>query len=171
MVSEERRQKILAVLNANEKPITGTELADLFSVSRQVIVQDIAIIRASGVSILATSNGYMTPKNVSSKKLIKTFVSQHKGIERLREELLIIVEYGGKIIDVIVEHPIYGEIVGSLHISTVEDVEQFVEKVQNVGASPLSVLTQGAHIHTIEVPSEKLFNLILTELKAKGFIL
>lgn len=170
MLSEQRRQGIIEVLESSQHATTGSELADRFGVSRQVIVQDIAIIRASGVPVLATSNGYMLPKTGDGSKLIRSFVSNHKGIDRLKEELLIIVEYGGKIIDVVVEHPVYGEIVGTLHISTIDDVEQFIEKVEGNGASPLSALTQGVHIHTIEVPSEKIFRLIMDELKSKNFI-
>jgi transcriptional regulator of NAD metabolism len=85
------------------------------------------------------------------------------------EELLIIVEYGGKIIDVIVEHPIYGEIVGNLHLATRAEVDGFLERVKTLDAMPLSILTQGDHIHTIEVPSEKIYNLIMRELVEKGY--
>lgn len=170
MLSENRRHGIVEVLESSQLAVTGSELAERFGVSRQVIVQDIAIIRASGIQVLATSNGYVIPKTINEPKLIKTFVSNHKGIDRLKEELLIIVEYGGKIIDVVVEHPVYGEIVGTLHISTVDDVIQFIEKVESNGASPLSAITQGDHIHTIEVPSEKVYNLMLDDLKSKGFV-
>ncbi len=169
-MSNDRRNSIIETLKGANHPITGSELAELFEVSRQVIVQDIAIIRASGTHVIATSNGYMLQRETDKSKLIKTFVSKHSGFDRMEEELKIIVDYGGKIIDVIVEHPVYGEIVGALHLSTVEEVERFIEKVAETGARPLSILTEGDHIHTIEVPSEKVYRLIVQELSEKGFI-
>jgi transcriptional regulator of NAD metabolism len=88
----------------------------------------------------------------------------------MEEELMLIIEYGGKIIDVIVEHPVYGEIVGNLHLATVEDIRRFMEKVRSTNAKPLASLTEGEHIHTIEIPSEKVFSLLVSELKEKGYI-
>lgn len=169
-MSDNRRKMLIEKLNACSDPVTGTELASIFEVSRQVIVQDIAILRAEGYNILATSNGYMIPKIHRQNRLIKTFVSEHKGFDRMEEELKIIVEYGGKVIDVIVEHPVYGEIVGTLLISNMDDVNRFIKSVEETNAKPLSLLTDGAHIHTIEVPSEKIFTLIKAELFEKGFI-
>ncbi|GAB6107524.1 3H domain-containing protein [Fusibacter bizertensis] len=169
-MSDDRRRLIVDKLKNNEAPIIGSELAEMFDVTRQVIVQDIAIIRASGIPVLATSNGYIIQKYQSSNKLIRTFVSKHDGFDRMEEELSIIVEYGGRIIDVIVEHAVYGEIVGTLHIESQEDITNFVQKVKLHDAKPLSVLTKGDHIHTIEVPSEKVFQLIMNELREKGFV-
>ncbi len=169
-MSNARRSAIIEALKKAKAPITGTDLSEQFDVSRQVIVQDIAIIRASGVNVIATSSGYMLPQKTDRKRLIKTFVSKHTGFDRMEEELYVVVEYGGKVIDVIVEHPVYGEIVGALHLSTTEEVDAFVRKVKETGAKPLSILTEGDHIHTIEVPSEKIFGLIMNELKEKGFV-
>lgn len=169
-MSVERRSAILKKLMDSVHPITGSELADYYNVSRQVIVQDIAIIRASGTHVIATSNGYLIQKQTDASKLIKTFVSKHDGFERMEEELKIIVEFGGKIIDVIVEHPVYGEIVGALHLGTMQEVDAYIEKIKSTNARPLSILTEGDHIHTIEVPSEKIYELIIDELTSKGFI-
>ena len=169
-MSEERRKQIIEKMTKITQTITGSELADQFDVSRQIIVQDIAILRASGFPIIATSNGYVIQTRKAHDKLIKTFVSKHSGYDRMEEELKIIIEYGGTVIDVIVEHPVYGEIVGRLEISTLEDLERFVEKVKNTDSKPLSSLTKGDHIHTIEVPSEKIFSLIMFELREKGFV-
>jgi hypothetical protein len=169
-MSEERRRLLIEKLESSDTPIIGSELAEIFDVTRQVIVQDIAIIRASGVPVIATSSGYTLKKQVQNSRLLRTIVSKHDGFHRMEEELRIIVEYGGKVIDVIVEHPIYGEIVGVLNIETQADVDHFVSKIQNTAAKPLSILTHGDHIHTIEVPSEKIYQLILKELNEKEFI-
>lgn len=169
-VSDKRRQQLLDRIRRSSAPITGSDLADKFNVSRQVIVQDIALIRASGIPIIATSSGYMLQKKMDSNRVVKTFVSTHNDFDQMEEELLIIVDFGGKIIDVIVEHPVYGEIVGALYIETREDVLAFIKKVKETGAKPLSILTSGDHIHTIEVPSERVFSLLMQELKDKGFV-
>lgn len=169
-MSEERRKAIKEIIVNSSEPITGTELADIFKVSRQVIVQDIALLRAVGILIMATTNGYMIPKSDKKDQIIKTFVSKHEGLDQLEEELQIIIEYGGKIIDVIVDHPVYGEIIGNLLINDKADIQKFVEKVRTSNAKPLSILTSGEHFHTIEVPSEKIYNLIIQELSRKGFV-
>ncbi len=169
-MSDERRRLIIDKLTNSEAPIIGSELAEMFDVTRQVIVQDIAIIRASGIPVLATSSGYIIQTYVNTNKQIRTFVSKHVGFDRMEEELSIIVDYGGRIIDVIVEHPVYGEIVGTLHIESHDDIKNFVQKVKSFDAKPLSILTKGDHIHTIEVPSEKVFQLIINELREKGFV-
>lgn len=169
-MSEERRAQIIELLKTSSEPVTGSALAEKLSVSRQVIVQDIAVLRAKGQSILATSNGYTLPKLDIAPKLIKTIVSKHVGIEEMADELMIIVDFGGKIIDVVIEHQVYGEIVGTLHITTKEDVEKFIEKVKSTHAKPLASLTEGEHIHTLEVPSERVYKLMLNELKNKGYV-
>jgi hypothetical protein len=86
-MSEERRRLLVEKLTQSADPVTGSDLAELFGVSRQVIVQDIAIIRAKGVPVLATSNGYLIQNKNAQDKLIKTFVSKHNGFERMEEEL------------------------------------------------------------------------------------
>lgn len=171
-MSSQRRNAIIEKLSSSALAITGSELAELFDVSRQIIVQDIAIIRASGIYVLATSHGYLIPsqQDQNEHRILKTLVSNHTGFAQMEEELSLILDYGGKIIDVIIEHPVYGEIVGTLHINTRADLEHFLEKVKQTGAKPLSALTEGEHIHTIEVPSEKVYNLIIQELKEKGFV-
>jgi len=169
-MSVERRDIILEHLKVSGEPITGSALAEMLGVSRQVIVQDIAVLRAKGNQILATSNGYTLPDKPSKGKIIKTIISKHNGIAEMSDELMIIVEYGGKIIDVVIDHPVYGEIVGLLHISTKEEVDKFIERVKETHAKPLATLTEGDHIHTLEVPSEKVFMLMLKELKDKGYV-
>jgi len=166
----ERKELILEKLKNAHTPIKGLELANIYNVSRQVIVQDIAILRAQGYRILATSNGYIVERDQTNHGLIKTIVSTHKGIDRLEEELSIIIEYGGKLLNVIVEHPIYGEISGNLNIETQEDIRSFIQNVSQSNAKPLASLTDGEHIHTIEIKSEKLYQLMLWELVEKKFV-
>jgi len=169
-MSEARRKALIKLLEKSGEPLTGTTLAEHLGVSRQVIVQDIAVLRAQGIQIVATSNGYTCPSKIQEGKLIRTIVSKHNGNVEMADELMMIIEYGCKVIDVVVEHPVYGEIVVNLHIATIEDVKRFIENVKRTNAKPLASLTEGEHIHTIEVPSEKVFKILLADLKEKGYV-
>lgn len=171
MDANERRKEILNILFHAENPIKGTDLAEKLGVSRQVIVQDIAILRARGESIIATPQGYIVPKEGNSKKLIKTIVCTHQNDIELEEELQIIVDLGGKILDVIVEHPLYGEIKSQLQIGSRYDLNLFMENLKSTKAEPLSSLTGGVHLHTIEVESEETFKMIKERLKEKNYLI
>ena len=59
MGSIERREEIMKMLVESSRAIKGTELASLFNVTRQIIVKDIAILRAAGNNIIATPDGYI----------------------------------------------------------------------------------------------------------------
>lgn len=170
MDGSKRRSNIKDILTKSPSPIKGADIAKKFDVSRQVIVQDIAILRAKGNEIVATPNGYMI-LNKKTSGIKKTIVSQHQGHENIEEELNTIVDLGGKILDVIVEHPIYGEITGQLMISSRMEVEEFIKKLIENDAEPLSTLTDGVHIHTIEVPNEEVFKRIKEELKTKKYLI
>ncbi|QSX09608.1 transcription repressor NadR [Alkalibacter rhizosphaerae] len=169
MNSQERRKKLMENLKRVNAAVSGNELAALFGVSRQVIVQDIALLRAEGNDIVATARGYLYPHR-STDAIVKTIAVKHKS-ESMGEELYTIVEFGAKILDITVEHPIYGEIKGNLMLSTRQEVDDFVRDFQASGASPLSVVTNGVHLHSIEVPSMKIFELIQTALREKDFLL
>lgn len=170
MNAHDRREKILDILNNSQKPIKGTELSNICDVTRQVVVQDIALLRARGEDILATPQGYIIPSTNKEDKLIKKIVCKHKHNDEIEEELTTIVDMGGKIIDVIVEHPVYGEIKGSLELSSRLDVKEFMSSLKETEAEPLSSLTDGIHIHTIEVDDEKTFEKIKETLLNKKYL-
>ena len=168
-MTEKRRNSIIEMLSFLDFPITGSELARKFEVSRQVIVQDIAVLRASGYNIIAASNGYFVPK-LNSSNLIYSFYSKHQDIDEIEDELVIIIENGGKVINVQVEHPVYGEIVCPLIINNIRELNLFLKRVHESSAKPLSYLTGGNHIHSIEVPDEKTYEIIINKLKSKGYV-
>lgn len=168
MNTEERRDSIREELERREQPVKGTELAKLFGVSRQVIVQDIAILRAEGMPVIATPSGYMIIK-ASESNLLKKVAVKHSR-DKLTEELSIMLDYGARILDVIVEHPVYGEIKGNLNINCREDLSDFAKKISSGETEPLSVLTDGIHIHTVEVPNEETFCKMIEELKRQNFL-
>ncbi|WP_026478070.1 transcription repressor NadR [Alkaliphilus transvaalensis] len=170
MNAEERRKGIVKLLQEKNRPIKGTELASTFKVSRQVIVQDIALIRAQGIEVMATPQGYVMLQN-DKNKIIKTIVAKHHTYTEMEEELQIMIDYGAKVIDVIVEHPLYGEIRSMLDISYKKELEDFMIKIQSEKAEPLASLTEGIHIHTLEVPNEDSFKKIRKALLEKGYLI
>ena len=171
MDANERREEILKTLRDSHEPVKGTDLSEKLGVSRQVIVQDIAILRAKGENILATPQGYLIPKTYGKSKLIKTIACIHKNNEDLEDELKIIVDLGGKIVDVIVEHPLYGEIKSQLQIDSRHDLKLFMDSLNKTKAEPLSSLTSGVHLHTIEVENEEIFEKIKNTLLEKNYLI
>ncbi len=168
MKANERRQKILELLD-RDQPRKGTELAGILGVSRQVIVQDVAVLRAAGAGILATPQGYLRPG--PEKRCQRTFACQHD-MDGLAEELQIMVDYGGRVIDVVVEHPLYGEIRGYLMLASRYDVQKFVADLKASGARPLYTLTgSGAHLHTVEAANDDILAIIAAKLARAGFLL
>ncbi len=168
MNSKDRRDNILLRLLENNTPIKGAEFAKLYDVTRQIIVKDIAILRARGYNIIATPEGYII-SNIEDNK-IKFIVAVEHHAENLKSELEIIIKYGGTIEDVIVEHPIYGEIKANLMIRNLNDMNKFIDKYTNNNAKPLSILTNGVHLHTISVDNEESRELIKKDLKKNNFI-
>ena len=164
MKAEERRKIISQTLTADQ-PISATALAGKFSVSRQIIVGDIALLRAAGLDIVATPRGY---KLGESSGLVRTVATVHPGIEELEKELLIMVDNGCTVMDVVVEHPLYGEITGQLSLASRYAVQQFVDKVKE--ASTLASLTGGVHLHNLRCPSEEAYRRVCDELKAHGIL-
>jgi len=169
MLADERREQILSILNSRSAPITGADLSKKTGVSRQVIVQDIAILRAKGLNIIATPQGYLLLKDGTSR-MSKVIACCHDK-EGMRKELEIIVDNGGKIIDVIVEHPLYGEIKAMLMLESRLDIDNFMKHYEDSNTKPLSALTSGVHLHTIEVPDEASYNHIINELDKSGYLI
>lgn len=168
MNSDERRNSIRKELEDKAKPIKGSVLAKEFGVTRQIIVKDIAILRAEGSDIFATPKGYIINKgSISTVK--KVIAVSHKP-EEIEDELNSIVKFGGTVEDVIIEHSLYGEIRGVLMIKTPYDVQNFMEKLNEHRAEPLSILTGGVHLHTISADNEDDLAKIVNELKEKGYI-
>jgi len=164
-----RRKKILQLLSKNGSVLSGSEIADITGVTRQVIIKDIALLRAAGYDIIATPKGYTIRKESGSG--IRAVLPVKHSYEDIEKELTLIVENGGKVLDVIVEHPIYGEIKGNLDIETIDDIKKFVVKMRTSGAKPLLELSDGLHLHTIEAASEFDLENIRKALAENSFLL
>jgi len=169
MTGNERREKLIQIIRDRTKPISGGELAKMLGVSRQVIVQDIALLRASDFDIISTTKGYMLYQT-EDKKTKRVFMVKHS-TKDIEDELCTIVDNGGKILDVHVVHEIYGQIVTELIIRNRSDVYDFVEKVRTKKIVPLKELTAGTHHHTIEADSEETLNRIEEALRRKNYLI
>ncbi|NLL71720.1 MAG: transcription repressor NadR [Epulopiscium sp.] len=168
MTGQERREKILEVLEKAKEPISGSELAKQMKVSRQVIVQDIALLRAEQKEILATPRGYLLHL-YQPQTARRVFMVCHDR-EGIQEELEIIVDLGGQVIDTIVEHPIYGELTARLMVENRKDVQDFIHQLDQYKTVPLLRLTHGVHFHTVEARDEKTLDLIESQLKQKKYL-
>lgn len=168
MRAEERRQAILNILNRTGEPISATILARRFSVSRQIIVGDIALLRAAGADISATPRGYVAHQS-SPAGLIRQVACRHD-VQGMETELNAMVDQGCTVLDVTVEHPVYGQLTGPLQLSSRYDVSQFIARCTQSDARPLSDLTGGIHLHTLSCPDETAFRRVLDALGQLGVL-
>lgn len=164
MDGKERRKQILQLLEGSNEIINATVLSEKFGVTRQIIVSDIALLRANGNKILSEKRGYFLEKD--SIYGIKEVVICKHDKDNVLDELYAVVDNGGKIVDVIVEHPIYGQISADLNISSRYDAEEFVKTVNEFNAIQLCELTNGIHYHTLVCPNETILLRIKDKLKA-----
>lgn len=167
---KERRIALLEKLKVAEEPLTGTWLAKALGVSRQVIVSDFAILRAAGHIVYATSQGYVLPLVEGINSIKATLACKH-GRDDLEEELSIIIDNGGRVLDVIVEHSLYGELKANLMLASRREIGDFLRKLEKGKAEQLASITGGVHLHTIEVPNEEVLLKIKEELKSKGILI
>ena len=167
MDAQERRQAIARRLEGASGPVSAAVLAREHSVSRQIIVGDIALLRAGGMDIAATPRGYVLPAPAAG--LVRTLACRHRA-DQMEEELNAMVDQGCTVLDVIVEHPVYGQLTGQLPLSSRYDVGQFLQKVSRSGARPLSALTGGVHLHTILCPDEAAWHRVRAALDQAGFL-
>ena len=166
MKGTERRREILHLLSTAASPFSGTSLAERFSVSRQVIVQDMALLRAEGHEVISTTRGYLLHPPVHVARIIKAFHTD----EEMADELNTIVDQGGVAEDVFVRHRVYGELRASLHIASRRDVERFMSEIKSGKSAPLKDVTSGYHYHTVSADSEATLDLIEAELERKGYL-
>lgn len=168
MEAASRRQAILDRLRTADRSVSASALAAGLNVSRQIIVGDIALLRAGGAEISATPRGYVLPR--ATDGITRTIACRHT-LAQTGQELDILVDNGCTVLDVIVEHPVYGQLTGQLQISSRYDVEQFLARTRDSDAAPLSMLTGGLHLHTLRCPNEDAYTRACAALKAAGLLL
>lgn len=168
MDGDQRREELKKILNETKEALSGSKLGKELGVSRQVIVQDVALLRAQGLDIVSTARGYLLFKDTAKHK--QRIIMVKHNLEDIEEELNIMVDFGAIIRNVIVEHPIYGEITGNMMLKTRQDILGFIKNIEDFDTYPLMNLTNGVHMHTIEARDEKVLDSIEEALDKKGYL-
>lgn len=168
MRAEERRAAILEELKNAGAPVSAGALAARFGVSRQIAVGDVALLRAAGEEIAATPRGYVMRRAPAG--LVRRIACRHRD-EEMEAELNAVVDQGCTVLDVIVEHPVYGELTGALQLKSRHDVGEFLRRCAEADARPLSGLTEGVHLHTLSCPDEAAYGRVREALRGLGFLL
>lgn len=166
MTGQQRREEIISILKNSESPMSGTALAKQVNVSRQVVVQDIALLRANGVDIISTNRGYIIG---DSGKVSRVFKIHHTP-EEVEEELNLFVDFGGFVKDVFVYHKVYDIIKVDMNLKSRIDVRRYLDEIASGKSTLLMNVTSGYHYHTIFADSEETLDMIQTELQEKGFL-
>ena len=166
MNGEQRREKIIDILNSSSKPVSGVALASMLNVSRQVIVQDIALIRASDNEISSTNRGYVIRKKNEHTRILKV-VHTEADVEA---ELNSIVDMGGWVKDVFVYHKVYGVIKADLNLHSRRDIKDYMAEIGNGKSNLLMNVTSGYHYHTVIAPDEDTLDIIQEKLDKLGFL-
>ena len=161
-----RREKILKILRESDEPVSGGKFAKNFNVSRQVLVQDIALLRAANHDIIATHKGYILQ---NEDKTLRVFKVKHEP-DKMLDELNIIVDCGGKIEDEFVYHKMYGVIRVNMGVKSRRDAKVYVEEVNGDISLPLEMVTSGFHYHTVTADSEEVLDDIQDELQKNGYL-
>ena len=168
-MTKDRKQTLLKLLKEAPKALNGQTLAEHFHVTRQVIVQDIAILRADGAPILSTNRGYIYKENNTSPYVHKLFKVRHE-MEEIGQELLAIVVNGGWVQYPLIYHTGYVEIETLLKLTCRRDVQHFLEQVENSDFRPLSELTDGTHYHLVEAETQQDLHYIEEALDKLGYL-
>lgn len=166
MKAQERRKTIINLLLSEDRPIPGGELSEKCGVSRQIIVQDIAVLKGQGFDILSTRNGYLVQKSPFKDRVVKVKHST----DQTEDELSTIVELGGTVVDVFVWHKVYGKMSAPLNIFSELQIKQFIEGIRSGKSTELMNITGGYHYHTIRAEKEETLDLIAEVLSKKGYV-
>ncbi len=163
---ERRRQRLVAALASARGPVPGKRLAQALGVSRQVIVQDVALLRSSGTNVASTNRGYVL---VEAQGHSRTFKVRHTA-DQIEDELNLFVDLGGTVEDVVVNHRTYGRLKARLGIASRRDVRRYLDDIRSSKSTPLSTITSGYHFHHVSAPSEDVLDDIEDALRERGFL-
>lgn len=166
MSGEQRREQIIEIIKNSASPVSGTALAKMVNVSRQVVVQDIALIRANGVDVISTNRGYVIG---DSGKVSRVFKVHHTEAQ-VEEELNLFVDFGGIVKDVFVYHKVYNVLKADMNLKSRADVRKYLGELASGKSTLLMNVTSGYHYHTILADDEETLDIIQEELWAKGFL-
>lgn len=166
LIGQDRREQIQRILEQSKEPVAGSDLAKQLDVSRQIVVQDIALLRANGLMITSTNRGYVLQKSGNVSRVFKVIHTD----EQVEEELNLYVDLGAKVEDVFVYHKVYGVIRAEMNIRSRRDVRKYMEDISCGKSTNLMKLTSNYHYHKIVAEDEQTLDLIQQELQEKGFL-
>jgi hypothetical protein len=168
MSGEARREKLVEILQHSDTVMSGEKLSSLLHVSRQVIVQDISLLRAANVEILSTTRGYYieSEKKPYAERVFKVFHEENQ----IMQEMNLVVDLGGCLVDVFVYHKVYGVVKAQMNVRSRRDAQEYLNEIEAGKSKPLLHLTSGYHYHTVRAESEQVLDLIQEELKKQGFL-
>jgi hypothetical protein len=169
MNANQRREAIRRRLAEAKAPLSASALATELGVSRQIVVGDVALLRAAGAAIDATPRGYVLHAT-APQGYVGMLACVHNTSQEMREEMYAVVDNGGVVADVIVENALYGELRGNLNAASRYDVDEFLRHASESPESLLSRMTGGVHLHTLRCPDEATFARIRAALDAKGLL-
>jgi uncharacterized protein len=164
-----RRERILRLLREGRRSITGSELSSTLGVSRQAIVNDIAILRAAGEPIGGSPQGYRW-RGEQPSGVLATIACRHDR-EGCQKELETLVAHGVAVLDVVVDHELYGEVHADMNVWTHRDVQRYMEVLHSSDVEPLSALTGGVHAHHVRAPDDVALGSARGDLANLGFLL
>jgi len=169
MTGTERREAIVRKMQEGSTALSGTKLASLYGVSRQVIVQDIALIRAAGYDVISTNKGYILNSPAENKIVERIFKVKHTD-EQIEDELCSIVDLGGCVVNTMINHKVYGHLEAPLNVKSRRNVMEFLKDIHSGKSSPLKNVTSGYHYHTVSADSEETLDLIENMLREKQIL-
>ena len=167
MKAHDRRAEILSLIGNSQNPVAANFLSEKYSVSRQVIVQDIAILRAQGYGVISTNRGYVLDSGLRAERVFKC---RHT-LQELVDESEIIISRGGKVEDISVHHRVYGKISARLELSTLRHAEELYRSLVSGASKPLMSVTDGYHYHTVSGENEQTLDEIEKALREKGYLI
>ena len=127
---------------------------------------DIALLRAAGYEVISTNRGYVLAGTGEVSRLLKVCHTD----DQLEAELCAVVDLGGCVKNVVVQHRVYGRLEADLNIPVRRDVGRFLEDMRSGRSSPLKNITSNYHYHLITADSEETLDLIEQVLKEKKIL-
>jgi len=167
MKAAERREEILSLIGNSRNPVSANFLSERYSVSRQVIVQDIALLRAQGYGVISTNRGYVLGSGLGAERVFKC---RHT-LQELIKESEIIISRGGRVEDIMVNHRVYGKISARLELSEPRHAEELYRSLVSGASKPLMSVTDGYHYHTVSADCEETLDDIGNALRQAGFLI
>ena len=91
--------------------------------------------------------------------------------DELVEEGALIIELGGRIEDIFVNHRVYGKISARLSLHNRMHVEELYRSLVSGASKPLMIVTDGYHYHTVTADSEETLDKLENKLRERGFLI